>query len=111
MLITALFHFDCNGMGGRDKIVVLRGTFQSDLVVPLAQALNLPFKTLLILIVHVRMDMRSLGALGQLVLQLKAVVDLFPVLGRGNHNLRPILYWCFIWVIPSEDWCSTETAR
>ena len=76
-------------MGGRDKIVVLRGTFQSDLVVPLAQALNLPIKTLLILIVHVRMDMRSLGALGQLVLQLKAVVDLFPVLGRRNYTFDP----------------------
>ena len=79
-------------MGSRDKIVVLRGTFHGNLVHPLAQALKRPRKTLLILIVHVRMDMCSLGALGQLVLQLKAVADLVPVLGRRNHNLRPILY-------------------
>src|SRR5256885_9435163 len=106
--LLALFHFDSDGMGGRDKIVVLRGTFHGDLVIPLAQALKLPFKTLLILIIHVHMDMRSLGALGQFVLQLKAVVDLFPVLGRRNHHLRPVLYQWFIWFILCEYWCSGE---
>src|SRR5437870_5048686 len=97
--LLALLHVNGDGMVGRDKIVVLRGTFHGDLVIPLAQALKLPFKTLLILIIHVHMDMRSLGALGQFVLQLKAVVDLFPVLGRRNHHLRPVLYQWFIWFI------------
>ncbi len=58
-LVAALFHFDSNGMGGRDKIVVLRGAFHGDPVIPLAQALKLARKTLLILTVHVHMGMRS----------------------------------------------------
>src|SRR2546423_4414682 len=108
--LLALLHVDVDGMVGRDKIVVLCGAFHGDLVRPLAQALKLPFKTLLILIVHVSMDMRSLGALGQVVLQLKAIADLVPVLGRRNHNLRPVLYRWFIWFILCEYWCSGERA-
>ena len=109
--LLALLHLNGDRIGGRDKIVVLRGTFHGDLVRPLAQALKLPFKTFLILIVHVRMDMRSLGALGQVVLQLKAVADLVPVLGRRDHHLRPILYWWFSWFILCEDWRPAETAH
>ena len=52
-----------------------------DLVGPLAQAFKLPFKTFLILIVHVCMDMRTFGALGQIVLHLKLSLTLSPSLG------------------------------
>src|SRR6185436_5369161 len=98
-------------MGGRDKIVVLGSPGYGDLVRPSTQALQLSRKTLLILIVHIRMDMRRLGAFGQVVLHLKVVADLVPVLGRGNHHLRPIRDRCFSWLIPCEDWCSGERTR
>ena len=75
-------------MGGRDKIVVLCGAGHSDLVIPLAKPLEHPGETLLILTVQVHMGMRRLGAIGQLVLQLKTVVDLIPLLGRCD--LPPI---------------------
>src|SRR5215475_11791495 len=78
--VRVLFHFNDNRMSGRDKIMVLRGTSHGDLVISLAQALECPRKTLLILTVKVHVDMRSLRALCQLVLQVKAVINLFPVL-------------------------------
>src|SRR5512141_912007 len=98
-------------MTGRDRIVVLCGTGDCDLVRPPAQALERSRKTFLILIVHICMDMCTLGALGQLVLHLKGVADLVPVLGRRNHHLRPVFDWCFSWCIPCECWRSDETAR
>ena len=43
-LVAALLHFDGDRIGGRDKIVVLRGTFHSDLVQPLLRPLSSPLK-------------------------------------------------------------------
>ena len=100
-------HFYGNGLAGRVEVVVLRGTSHGDLVRPSAQALKRPSKTPLILIVQEHVGMDSLGALGELILQLKAVADLVPVLGGRDHNLRPVLYW----FIRCEDWCSAETAH
>src|SRR5215510_6230969 len=110
-MVTALFHFDGNGVGGRHNIVVLRGTFYSDLVCSLAQALQCPRKTFLILIVHIHMDMRLLGALGQLIFQIKTVADLISILGRGDDYLRPSLDWRSTWFILCDDRCHAETAQ
>ena len=88
-----LLHVDGDGLAGGDEGMVLRGAGHGDLVRPLAQALDHSLKTLLVLIVHKHMGMRSLRAFGQFILQLKAVADLVPGLGGRNHNLRPILYW------------------
>ena len=87
--MIALLHVDRDGMGGRDKVVVLRGTFHGDLVRSLAHALERPRKALLILIVQEHVGMCSLRALGQLIFQFKAVADLVPALGRRDHDLRP----------------------
>ncbi len=42
LAVAVLFHFDNNGMGSLDKIVVLRSAGHGDLVIPLAQALEHP---------------------------------------------------------------------
>ena len=63
----ALLHFDSDGLAGGDEGVILRGTGHGDLVCPSAQALKCSLKTLLILIVHEHVGMRSLGAFGQFV--------------------------------------------
>src|SRR5262245_49606549 len=86
--------------------MILAGSFHGNLVLPSSEALTRSMKTPLVLIVHIDVDMSDLGLLGQLVFQLKAVTDLIPVLGRRNHNLRPVLNW----FICGKDWCSGDTA-
>ena len=87
--------------------MVLRGNGHGDLVCPLGQALKCPSKALLIQIIPEHVGMGSLGALGQLILQLKTIADLFSILGSRDHNLRPVLYK----IIRCEDRCSTECAH
>src|SRR5687767_4451209 len=98
-------------MSGRDRIVILCGTGDGDLMRSPVQTLNLPRKTLLILSIHVGMDMRRLGALGQVVLHVERVADLVPVFRRRNHHLRPVLDWCFGWFISCKGRRQAETAR
>ena len=77
-----LLHVDGDAVGSRDRIMILCGTCDGDRMRPPVQTLNLPRKTLLILSIHVCMDMRRLGALGQVVLHIERVADLVPIFGR-----------------------------
>jgi hypothetical protein len=79
--LPALLHVDGDALGGRDKVVVLRGTFHGDLVRPPAHALERPRKALLILIVQEQVGMCSLRALVNSYFRSKLSLTLSQSLG------------------------------